>query len=204
MTCQGWAPRGCRRAVGIGAVVALAFTLAACGGADVPTVATAGSPGAQPTASATAVSGAVAEYVDNQRKLAKCFREHGMEVPDPDAKGRLDISAGMGGRSKTDPGVLAAWEACKAFSQPVPEELQEREAPVTAEQLANRREYAKCMRANGMPRWPDPRADGSWPNPPGELTPQEQAANVPALQICEPVLDGRPPTTPNPNATGLG
>jgi hypothetical protein len=38
----------------------------------------------------------------------------------------------------------------------------------------------------------------------GELTPQEQAANLAALQICDPVLDGRPPTTPNPNDVPKG
>jgi hypothetical protein len=206
MTRAGKQRRWRSRAVRPAAVVALAFALAACGGAaEEPTVATAGSRDPGPTASATAASGTIGEYVDNQRQLAKCLREHGLEVPDPDAKGRLDIAAGMGGRKKTDPGVLAAWKACKEFEQPVPAELQEREAPVTAEQLANRRTYAKCMRANGMPDWPDPRPDGSWPEiQGGEQSPQEQRANIFALQICEPVLDGRPPTTPNPNATGVG
>jgi hypothetical protein len=195
-----------RLAAGSAAAVALVFALAACGGgADQPAVATAGSPGARPTASATAASGIVAEYVENQRKLAKCFRERGFNVPDPDSKGHLDFSA-MGGKNKADPKHLAAWEACKEFNVPVPAELQEKEPPLTAEQLANLREYAKCMRANGMPRWPDPNADGSWPEDllGGEMTPQEGAANIRAIQICDPVIDGRPPTTPNPNATILG
>jgi hypothetical protein len=187
------------RALGPGVTLALVLMLGtACGGADeAPPVATAGG------ASTSAAPGAdaVAAYVENQRQLAKCLREQGFDVPDPDAKGRLDLGASMGGRNKADPKVLAAWKACEEFSVPVPAELQEPVEPVTPEQLANRREYAKCMRANGMPRWPDPRPDGSWPEDmmAGELTPQEQAANLAALQICEPVLDGRPPTTPNPN-----
>jgi hypothetical protein len=196
-----------RHVFGAGGAVALVFALGACGGgAETPAVATAASPGAQSTASATAASGTVAAYVENQRQLAKCLREQGFDVPDPDAKGRIDL-ASMGGRTKADPKVLAAWEACKEFNQPIPEELQEREPPVTAEQLAHRREYAKCMRANGMPDWPDPNQDGSWPQGGAmgrELTPQEQAANIRALQICEPVLDGRPPTTPNPHASYRG
>jgi hypothetical protein len=187
------------RALGAGVTLALVLSLAtACGReAETPAVATAG--GA--STSASPGTGAVAAYVESQRQLARCLREEGFDVPDPDAQGRLDVGAAMGGRKKTDPKVLAAWKACEEFSVPVPDELQERAEPVTPEQLANRREYAKCMRANGMPRWPDPRPDGSWPEDvlPGELTPQEQAANMAALQICDPVLDGRPPTTPNPN-----
>lgn len=198
--------RWCRRAAGMGAAVAVVFALTACGGgADTPGVATAGSPGAPPAASATPAGGAIAKYVESQRGLAKCLREQGFDVPDPDSKGYIDLGPTMGGRKKADPKVRAAWEACKEFNVPVPDELEERE-PLTAEQVANAREYAKCMRANGMPDWPDPAADGSWPDGAlgRELTPQEQAANIRALQICEPVLDGRPPTTPDPNRTGLG
>ncbi|BCB76197.1 hypothetical protein Pflav_026070 [Phytohabitans flavus] len=127
-------------------------------------------------------------------------------MPDPDPSGRLDLGPAMGGRQKTDPKVLAAWKACEEFNVPMPAELQDRPEPLTPEQLANRREYAKCMRANGMPSWPDPHPDGSWPEDmlSGELTPQEQAANLAALQICEPVLDGRPPTTANPNEVPKG
>ncbi|MGN9909745.1 hypothetical protein ACTMTJ_19550 [Phytohabitans sp. LJ34] len=187
------------RALGAGATLALVLMLAtACGGeAETPPVATAG--GA--STSASPGTDAVAAYVENQRQLAKCLREQGFDVPDPDAKGHLDVGPAMGGRKKTDPKVQAAWNACEAFRVPVPDELQEKPEPVTPEQLANRREYAKCMRANGMPAWPDPLPDGNWPPDMlgGELTPQEQAANQAALQICDPVLDGRPPTTPNPN-----
>ncbi|GAA4446039.1 hypothetical protein [Phytohabitans houttuyneae] len=192
------------RALRLGAALALALAAtAACGGtAEAPPVATAGGS----STSASPGGDAVAAYVENQRNLVKCFREQGFDVPDPDAQGRIDLGPAMGGRKKTDPKVRAAWEACKEFSVPVPAELQEKPEPVTAEQLANRREYAKCMRANGMPRWPDPRPDGSWPEDMlgGELTPQEQAANIAALQICDPVLDGRPPTTPNPNDVPKG
>jgi hypothetical protein len=191
------------RALRLGAALALVLAAAACSGdAEPPTVATAGGV----SASASPGGDAVAAYVETQRQLAKCFREQGFDVPDPDAKGNIDLGPAMGGRKKTDPKVLGAWEACKEFSVPVPEELQERVEPVTPEQLANRRAYAKCMRDNGMPRWPDPRPDGSWPEDTqsGELTPQEQAANLAALQICDPVLDGRPPTTPNPNDVPKG
>ncbi|GAB2963473.1 hypothetical protein GCM10027280_60430 [Micromonospora polyrhachis] len=185
----------------------LVLALSACGGdTDAQSVATAGGASAQPTGSAGAASGAAAQYVEAQRKWVDCLRKEGFEVPDPDAKGRVDLRA-HGIPKKTDPKWREAQLKCKDFSLPVPEELQEKPPPMTAEQIANRREHAKCMRANGMPDWPDPGPDGEWPNEGGlarELTPQEQAANIRALQICEPVLDGRPKTTPNPNASHQG
>ncbi|TDB79475.1 hypothetical protein [Micromonospora sp. KC721] len=185
----------------------VALVLSACGGAaEAPTVATAGGSSAQPTGSAGAVSGPVAQYVEGQRQWVNCLRKEGFDLPDPDAKGRVDLSA-PDVPKKTDQKWRAAQEKCKGFSLPIPDELEEKGPPVTAEQIAHRREYAKCMRANGMPDWPDPGPDGEWPQAGSmsrELTPQEQALNIRALQICEPVLDGRPKTTANPNGAGRG
>ncbi|MEE6257832.1 hypothetical protein [Plantactinospora sonchi] len=190
----------------VGAVAVLAFGLPGCGaGEQTPSVATAN--GAEAAGSPGPASEDLAAYVEDRRNLARCFREQGFDVPDPDSKGQLDLRA-IGGRNKAEPEVAAAWKACEEFGRmPVPEELEERPAPLTPEQLAQRREYARCMRDNGMPDWPDPGPDGSWPAGGAlgrELTEQEQAANMRALQICEPVLDGRPPTTPDPNAVVNG
>ncbi|MFV2103374.1 hypothetical protein [Micromonospora sp. LOL_024] len=184
----------------------VALALSACGGAaEAPPVATAGGSSAQPTGSPSAVIGVVAQYVEGRRQWVKCLRKEGFDLPDPDAKGSVDIDLGVLGVSKTDPKWKAALTKCMDFLLPVPEELEEKVPPATAEQVAHRREYAKCMRANGMPDWPDPGPDGEWPGwGTRELTPQEQTANIRALQICEPVLDGRPKTTPNPNATYPG
>jgi hypothetical protein len=187
------------------ALAGLALASAGCAdGTDPPTVASAASPGGSGPASASADP--VARYVEARRAWVKCLRKQGFQdVPDPDAKGNVDLQA-HGGRAKTDPRWLAAQEECKQFSMEVPAELEPKLPPLTAEQLAWRREYAKCMRANGMPRWPDPGPDGEWPENmiPGELTAQEQANNIPALQICDPVIQGRPPTTPDPRNTGAG
>lgn len=185
----------------------MVLALSACGGAaEAPAVATAGGSSAQPSGSAGAVSGPVAQYVEGQRKWVNCLRTKGFDLPDPDAKGHVDMRA-PGVPKKGDQKFLAALEKCKDFSLPMPEEIEEEGPPPTAEQIAQRREYAKCMRVNGMPDWPDPGPDGEWPQSGAmarELTPQEQSANIRALQICDPVLDGRPPTTPNPNATYQG
>ncbi|NBE85210.1 hypothetical protein [Micromonospora rubida] len=181
------------------------LALSACGGAEVPAVATADGSSAQPTGSAGAVSGPVAQYIEGQRQWVNCLRKEGFDLPDPDAKGHVDLSQ-FGGSRKTDPKWLAAQTKCKDFNLPFPGELEDKGPSLTAEQIGHRREYAKCMRANGSPDSPDPAPDGGWPE--GgmgvELTPQEQAAKLRAMQICAPVLDGRPKTTPNPKATFQG
>jgi hypothetical protein len=186
------------------ATASLALALAGCGEpADEPGIATARTEAA-PAASATA--DAVTRYVEAQRAWVRCLREQGFsDVPDPDAKGRVDLSA-HGGRKKTDPAWVAAQMACREFQQEVPAVLQPTMPPLTAQQLQWRRDYAACMRANGMPRWPDPKPDGSWPEDMlgGELTEQEQLANEQALQICDPVITGQPPTTYDPDKRGQG
>ena len=180
--------------------------LAGCaGGGEEPTVATAASGTPQPAAEASV--GAVARYVESQRQWVRCLRGQGFpDVPDPDARGHVDFSGQDNRRLKADRRWLAAQETCREFSVEVPAELEEKPPPLTAEQLGWRRDYAKCMRANGMPNWPDPGPDGEWPEDAlaGELTEQEQAANIRALQICDPVMTGGRPTTPDPRNTGQG
>jgi hypothetical protein len=196
-----------RRRAGRHAAATLGFVLAVagCGGpADEPGVATARTDAPVPTA--TAAVDEVVRYVEAQRAWVRCLRDEGFsDVPDPDAKGHVDLSA-HGGRKKTDPAWIAAQMACREFQREVPAVLVPTLPPLTAEQLRWRRDYAACMRANGMPGWPDPKPDGSWPDDMlgGELTEQEALANERALQICDPVITGQPPTTSDPNKRGQG
>jgi hypothetical protein len=184
------------------AIVAAGFTLSivltGCGGdAKEPTVASAAG-AATPTASPG--GDAVAAYVETQRNWVKCMREQGFDYPDPDAKGRFEISGEDNRKFKADPRAQTASKACAKFNMEVPAEL---EPPIirTPEQIANAREAAKCMRENGVPDYPDPDANGE--DPPnrssGEWTPQKEAATLRAMQICEPVRQGLPRGTYDPN-----
>ena len=180
------------------AAVLTAAALAGCGGDPAPDVATAGS--APPAAGPSATAGAVAEYVAAQREWVKCMREQGFDLPDPDAKGRVDFTLGqIGVGRKTDPKFMAAQVACRKYSKELPAELEEREQ-LTPEQIANRRAYAACMREHGDPTFEDPEPDGNWPRGDSGADPgEEQARNgYRAGLICEPVLNGKPP---NPDAT---
>lgn len=198
------AGRGQRRAAGAVLLAVLTIGLGACGGAEEsPGVATAAGPGGA-TASATAAGGLVAQYVEQSRAYARCLREQGLDVPDPDAKGEIDFT--RTGLKKTDPKYMNAMKSCgKLLTIPVPDELEEKPPPLTEVEIERRREYAKCTRESGVPSFQDPGPDGQWPDsdPPG-MTDQEAAASLRAQQICEPLLDGKPRTTPDPNRTALG
>ncbi|WP_141721703.1 hypothetical protein [Micromonospora citrea] len=192
--------------VGLGATT-LVVALAACGAEDQPpAVATAGGQGVQPSASAA--SGVVAQYVEAQRQWVTCLRERGFQMPDPDAQGRVDLRA-PGSPKKGDPKWAEAQKACVKYQVPVPEELEEKPPALTAEEIGHRRAYAGCMRENGVADFPDPGPDGHWPQDDRKdggpaVSEQQAAAQYRAGQICEPVLTGQPPTTPDPNATGRG
>ena len=186
--------------------VGLLLMLAACGGkSDAPGVASAGR-GAHPGGSARA-AGVLAQYLEGQRKWVKCLRDEGFAVPDPDAQGKIDLNPlGGNGKLKADPKWRAAQEKCAPFALPVPEEL-EKQPPKSATEIAHARQYAECVRSNGQPDFPDPGPDGNWPQDDSATaapSDQQAAAIFRASQICEPVLDGRPPTTPDPNAARNG
>lgn len=81
--------------------------------------------------------------IDQMRAYAKCMREHGIDMKDPDASGG-GIAIGVEGGVEKEK-VDKANEACK---QHLPNGG-EPEKP-TAEQLDEAREMAKCLREHGI------------------------------------------------------
>jgi hypothetical protein len=57
------------------------------------------------------------QQLEKMRQFAQCMREHGVDVPDPDAGGGPQIKKGTGGGKDTfspdDPAFKAAMEACQ-------------------------------------------------------------------------------------------
>src|SRR5687767_10890787 len=96
---------------------------------ETPGVASAG--GA--TASARPTADLLATWVEDQRKLARCIREAGWPVDDPNAKGELNFFP-SGKNEKTNPQFQAAMDKCKDFQKPYPQELIEAE-PQSPEQI---------------------------------------------------------------------
>ncbi|HEX5199831.1 MAG TPA: hypothetical protein VFW27_07805 [Actinoplanes sp.] len=92
------------------------------------------------------------EDPDAPLKFSRCMREHGLPwFPDP-SHGKMSVAIPKGtDRAK----VEAAHEACKKYmpNGGNPPKL-------SAEDLQRARDMAKCMRENGVPKFPDPDPNG--------------------------------------------
>jgi hypothetical protein len=152
-----------RRSAGLVVVVAAAIGLAACGGGatDPPHVATLGanSSNSKSAPSTTQPTGNPTQLLD---QWATCIRGHGdPNQSDPTIDANKDIEITMHNASaalssevhgSTGPcsNYLLAAETALRGGQPAPQ------APSAAQEAA----YVDCMRANGVPNYPDPSANG--------------------------------------------
>lgn len=93
-------------------------------------------------------------------RYAECVRDNGYpEFPDPGPDGRISLGAaahGEGAHDRDDPRLRAAMEACSDV-RPAGADHQDVGDPEYVEQM---REFAQCMRDNGLPDFPDPGPDG--------------------------------------------
>jgi hypothetical protein len=130
---------------------ALALVVAGCGSPEGPDVATAG--GERPAASATPTAPA-GDREEQLRQFAGCMREHGVDVPDPEP-GLGGVGGMAGGGALNDPDFQAAFAACRT-------KLPNGGEPpkLNADQLERYREFAGCMREQGVDM-PDPDPDGT-------------------------------------------
>ncbi|HZN78040.1 MAG TPA: hypothetical protein VFC00_41045 [Micromonosporaceae bacterium] len=170
------------------ALAALPF-LAACGDG--------GSPGAAPSADARA------QLRATTNELVQCVRSNGApDLPDPvfDEQGLPQFP------ENTDPGnnpkVQAAIEGpCRPIAERLDAMIgeaqgdrQEEQRPImSAEDQAKLRQYAQCMRDNGMPDWPDADPTGrfllpsSYPEGLGKGDRPMDRTFLAALAACEPL-----------------
>ncbi|GIF64061.1 hypothetical protein Ais01nite_20960 [Asanoa ishikariensis] len=83
-------------------------------------------------------------------------------------------------------------EACKPIEDRYPPNAFRPKEQVSADDLRKLREYAECVRTNGLPAWPDPRSDGSF-----DLSGTALANGVPkdqmtkAIEACRSIWSGR-------------
>jgi len=89
--------------------------------------------------------------------------------------------------------VPAARQACKAVEDRIPASVlssdNQQSGGPTAADVPKEREFAKCMRENGQPNWPDPKADGTFPGQ-DLIMSEGKAAVGPAVQACQKYYDG--------------
>jgi hypothetical protein len=165
-----------RRAGLAAAVLALIGLLAtACGGGSSPASASGGG------------GGGGSPPMQAQLAYARCMRAHGVpDFPDPDSNGQFNVDPHSASSQET-----AANHACNHLLN-VGGQVDQRQ-----QSLGQLLEYARCMRAHGVPNFPDPHyTGGGIGQPSGELgfggpglkhpSPQVQSAN----HACQHLLPG--------------
>jgi hypothetical protein len=134
----------CRRPLILTSVVALAgFSLlaAGCGGGGSPGVA--GVASSTTTATTTTQNGVAA--------FSRCMRSHGVPTfPDPGSDGSVHAA----GIDKGSPIFQAAYRSCRALDPGA--QLGEQTRTQLQRQLPQLLAFAACMRAHGVPAFPDP------------------------------------------------
>ena len=135
-------------------LVALALLAAACGGSELP-----GAAGPRNSAPASAVA------------FSACMRSQGVpEYPDPGSDGTLPKGNAQA-FGVTSARYQAAQRACRhllpssdaTFTASLNQCLQTGECPPAVVQLALTEglKFARCMRHDGVPNWPDPTVDSA-------------------------------------------
>ena len=165
------------RVAAMSAVVAVLVLAAACSQETSPNVATARSPGTVATSTPS-----LADLRDRALSYVKCMRDEGVNLDDPDPAGKIQLKPG----DKTNPKYPDAYQKCKAL---LPDGGPAAANPFTAEQMEKLRQYAKCMRDNGVPDFADPGPQGF------ASAPNDQAAAAKAHVSCAPIIGANPSAT---------
>jgi hypothetical protein len=149
-----------------------------------------GSAGASPSASANGQR--VQRVLDIGRRFSQCAREHGHpNFPDPEID-RGELSYPGGTEIKQQIGTIMEVPECKAIMDEslTLDDGNNNRTPSAAD-LAKLKEFAKCMREHGIPEFPDPKADGTFPI---NGTPLENAGTSErvrsAMDACKVIYDG--------------
>jgi hypothetical protein len=151
VNAQGFATNGGRGIRWVGIIAALltvvAFGAAGCGGGKDPGT---GSNGAQ---------GSPGGNPRNSLEYAQCMRREGIpNFPDPNAEGGVQFDK-KGGIDPDSAQFKAADQQCKQYLPAGTGEDAGSDPWTTDLKLR----FAKCMRDNGMPNFPDPNEKGQFP-----------------------------------------
>ena len=100
-----------------------------------------------------------AATVPSPEAFSKCMRSHGVPLfPDSRADGKSSPGSGVDPNS---PQFQRAQAACRSLLPAGANQMHTGGgSPLTPAQLAQMLRYARCMRAHGVPRFPDPTSHG--------------------------------------------
>jgi hypothetical protein len=176
-TMGGRPPAGSWRARSAGLLVALAVLalgVAGCGGSS------------DDSGSGSAASGGGGSDSTKPVQYAQCMRKNGVPgFPDP-VNGEFNLQVTPGGAlDPSSPQWKAAQQACKSLEPPG---LQSGSAQ-SNQQQSQALKYAQCMRKNGVPKFPDPQAQGGGLIVGGDVDPNSPQFKS-AQQTCRKLLPG--------------
>jgi hypothetical protein len=163
--------------------LALLGALTGCGGASHPGAAT-----PSPTAMTTAQLAAIGA------RWAQCLRDHGLTgFPDPtfhDGTMGFTVTGSGPDIKQLLASNPAAQAACHSIMDELPPGNRGNSGP-SQQDLVHLRDFARCMRAHGIPEWPDPKPDGTFPLIGTPLAAEGKSARVLAgMQACKQYWSG--------------
>ncbi|GLF97246.1 hypothetical protein [Streptomyces yaizuensis] len=195
--------RWCTGRLLAGVAVAVVMTVTGCGGGDdkgdgggnneVASVDKKEAAGQQAKDAKTELE----QYIEDQRTWVACMRENRIDMPDPDAKGNIDV-ARMGDFQslKGDAKYLRASEKCDSLRVDVPQSVEKAMQPKPSkEEIDKKKRYAKCMQENGAPDFPDADDEGYYE----EVAWDAEAAGAKrATAACRSIIGDPDPGTVQP------
>lgn len=175
----------------------VAFLLAGCSGpAEAPDIASAATGGATSTAGTTADGSSGSK--DDPVKFVQCMRENGVDMPDPDADGRITIR----GRPGDEATIEKAQKACRRFS-PGGDGPPRQASKAEQEQVLR---FVQCMRDHGI-QMADPDFSGGGikirVGDEGKVRPDQDKLDA-AQKACRPMLPEPPGGGSGSSGTGPG
>jgi hypothetical protein len=142
-----------RWAAALAAMALTGLLVTACGGGS--------SPAASATGGSASASGG-STRVQAALAYARCMRSHGVpDFPDPDSNGNFHV-----GNNSVSSQETAANQVCNHLLN-VGTQLNAAQTQHTLSQLVK---YAQCMRAHGVPNFPDPQTTNGGIGVPGGFT----------------------------------
>jgi hypothetical protein len=157
----------------IAGLLAAGVLLAGCGGS---------SPSESPNSSGATGSSNASQFQKHFVDFATCMRSHGVpDYPDPQFTSSGGVQISPGKSNPNSPAFKSAQTDCRRL-------LPDGGQPVGvggARAKVQEVKFADCMRAHGVPNFPDPSHDGAFDLPPG-LNPQAPRFGQ-ATQACKSV-----------------
>lgn len=134
------------------AVASLAISLSGCGQSSTTATQSKTTPSSTASSGEQTSSGAASDFQKSMLQWTQCMRANGVSnFPDPDAQGRFLIDS-----KKIDVNTAAFKNAQQACADKFPAGVKARSAQDNSEFQSQMLAYAQCMRANGVPSFPDP------------------------------------------------